>query len=147
MLKSPYFYIYVKICLSSCSGVSVLCAFLVAVNAYGPSPPILSGVSRITHSSPDLMNQEKFSRFFNILKYFFYLLRTRACLIRFMYPALTFWFLSLCLLSIRITTILSSLVSITSTATLSNKFDLVEYSLCIFYVCTLLLLFPKFIVK
>ena len=90
MLKSPYFYIYVKICLSSCSGVSVLCAFLVAVNAYGPSPPILSGVSRITHSSPDLMNQEKFSRFFNILKYFFYLLRTRACLIRFMYPALTF---------------------------------------------------------
>ena len=35
---------------------------------YGPSLPILAEVSRITHSSPDLLNQEKFSRIFNILK-------------------------------------------------------------------------------
>ena len=31
---------------------------------YGPSLPILSGVSRITHSSPDLINPEKFSQIF-----------------------------------------------------------------------------------
>ena len=35
---------------------------------YDPSLPIYSGVSRITHSSPDLLNQEKFYRIFNILK-------------------------------------------------------------------------------
>ena len=40
-------------------------------NAYGPSLPILSGISRITFSSPVLLNQGKFSRIFNILKYFF----------------------------------------------------------------------------
>ena len=40
-------------------------------NAYGPSLPILSGISRINFSSPVLLNQGKFSRIFNILKYFF----------------------------------------------------------------------------
>ena len=54
-------------------------------------------------------------------------------------PSFNFpWFRSLFLLSIRITTILSSLVFIKlSTATLSKKIDLVEYSLSIFYVWTL----------
>ena len=50
-----------------------------ASHPYGPSLTTLSGV----------LNQEKFSQIFNILN-FFLLLRTRFCLIRFMYPALTF---------------------------------------------------------
>ena len=53
-------------------------------NVYGLSLPILSVISRITFSSPDLINQGKFSRIFNILKYFF-LLKTTVCLIRFIY--------------------------------------------------------------
>ena len=45
-------------------------------------------------SSPDLLNQEKFSQIFNILKYFF-LLRTRVCLILFHVPSFNFlWFCS-----------------------------------------------------
>ena len=50
-----------------------------ASRPYGPS---LATLSRV-------LNQEKFSQIFNILN-FFLLLRTRVCLIRFMYPALTF---------------------------------------------------------
>ena len=38
---------------------------------YGPNLPILSGVSQITHSSPNVLNQEKFSRIFNIINLFF----------------------------------------------------------------------------
>ena len=48
----------------------------------------------------------------------------------------------------RITTILSSLVFIKfSMVTFSKQFDFIQYSLFIFYPCTLLLLFPRFIVK
>ena len=45
--------------------------FLWNSDLYAPSYPsllILSGVSGITHSPPDLLNQEKFSRIFHILK-------------------------------------------------------------------------------
>ena len=36
--------------------------------AYGPSLSILRGVSQKNCSSPDVLNQEEFSRIFNILK-------------------------------------------------------------------------------
>ena len=44
---------------------------LLDFNSYGPGLPILSEASQITHCSPDPLNQEKFSRIFNILKYLF----------------------------------------------------------------------------
>ena len=48
----------------------------------------------------------------------------------------------------RMTTILSSLAFIKfSMVTFSKQFDLIQYSLFIFYPCTLLLLFPRSIVK
>ena len=48
----------------------------------------------------------------------------------------------------RMTTILSSLVFIEfSMVTFSKQFDFIKYSLFIFYPCTLLLLFPRSIVK
>ena len=120
----------------------------VFLEAYGPSLPILSGISRITHSSPNLLNQEKISRIFNVLKYFFSS-RNYSLFDSFYVSSFNFlWFRSLCLLSICITTILSSIVFIKlSTTTLSRKFDLVKYSWSIFYACTLLLLFQRSIVK
>ena len=68
------------------------------IDPYGPSLPILSFKNSLNFdSSPNLLNQDKFSGIFSILEYFFFRLRSRACLIRFMYPALTFsnFFLSL----------------------------------------------------
>ena len=86
---------------------------------------------------------------FQYSRIIFFLPRTRACLICFMCPALSFsdFILSAYFPFVSLSFWSSLAFMKLSTTKFSNKFSPVEYSLSIFYACPSLLLFPRSAVK